>query len=88
MENGRCFEDPTSGVCGAAYSLYLALRKQDWGKILTMLLRKGLELWSEGPRKRYIECMEILFQQQILGSPTSPAHWSLLHERGGGGERL
>jgi hypothetical protein len=24
-------------------------------KILTMILRKGLELWSEGPRKRYIE---------------------------------
>jgi hypothetical protein len=47
-----------------------------------MILRKGLELWLEGPRKRKIETMEILFQQQILGSPTSPAHWSLPHEGG------
>jgi hypothetical protein len=48
-------------------------------KMLTMILRKGLELWSGSPWEKYIEVMQAVFQQKILGSPTSPAHWSLPH---------
>ncbi len=49
-------------------------------KILTMLLRKGLDLWHGSPRKSYIQTLEKVIQQQVLGSLASPAHWALPHE--------
>jgi len=36
-------------------------------KILTMILRKGLELFH-GPKKGYFESLEALFQKRILGT--------------------
>jgi hypothetical protein len=45
-------------------------------KILTMILRKGMELCSTS-KKKFIDELEVVFQWQILGSPTSPAHWTL-----------
>jgi hypothetical protein len=59
--------------------MYPTFRKQGGGKILTMILKKGMELWSGAPWKKFIEEIEAVFQRQILGSPTSPAHSSLNH---------
>lgn len=36
-------------------------------KIVTMILRKGLELW-QGPKLTYIKRMEVVFQRQVLRS--------------------
>jgi len=48
-------------------------------KILTMILRKAIELCSTS-KKTFIDDLEVVFQQQVLGSPYSPAHWTLPRE--------
>ncbi len=48
-------------------------------KILTMILWKAIELCSTS-KKTFIDDLEVVFQQQVLGSPNSPAHWTLPRE--------
>jgi len=48
-------------------------------KIITMILRKGLDLWS-GPKRSYVAKMEEIFRKRVLGTEGSPAHWSLPFE--------
>ncbi len=45
-------------------------------KIITMILQKGLDLWS-GPKKYYIAKTEEVIKQGVLGTEYSPAHGSL-----------
>jgi len=48
-------------------------------KIITMILQKGFDLWSE-PKKKYLEHIEKIIQTKVLGTEVSPAHWSLPFE--------
>jgi len=48
-------------------------------KLLTMILRKATELCSTS-KKQFLDSLELFFQTEILGSPTSPAHWTLPRE--------
>ena len=57
----------------------LHLENRAGEKIITMILRKGLEIWS-GPEKEYLKRIKHTFQTEVLGTATAPAHWSLPYE--------
>jgi hypothetical protein len=48
-------------------------------KLLTMILRIGMDIWRS-TRKNYVEDIETFFWTQVLGTAVSPAHWSLPHD--------
>jgi hypothetical protein len=49
-------------------------------KIITMILRKGLDLCTEAGTN-YLDRIQSLFQRSILGSEQSPAHWKLRYSK-------
>jgi len=49
-------------------------------KILTMILRHGLDLCGDSCTA-YLERMQSLFQTSILGTEQSPAHWKLRYSK-------
>jgi len=57
----------------------LHLENRAGEKIITMILRRGLEIWP-GPKKEYLKRIEHTFQTEVLGTATAPAHWSLPYE--------
>jgi len=54
-------------------------------KILTMILRKGMEYFNDSPM-RYLTQMENFIQRSILGSDASPSHWKLRWSRNKDGD--
>lgn len=52
-----------SGICWAAYSLHVAFGKSSQQKILTMILRKGLELFY-GPKKGILRFNNLFFRRR------------------------
>jgi hypothetical protein len=61
----------------------LHLENRTGEKMITMILRKGMELF-QGPKDRYIQAMEHAFQTKILGSDSSPSHWKLKYSKEAG----
>jgi len=57
----------------------LHLENRAGEKILTMILKNATELCGSS-KKRFIDSLEAFFQMELLGSPTSPAHWTLPRE--------
>jgi hypothetical protein len=49
-------------------------------KIITMILRKGMEEY-QGPTSQYLSEMEHIMQCKVLGSDASPSHWKLRWNR-------
>jgi len=62
----------------------LHLENRVGGKIITMILQKGLERF-QGPASNYIQDLEDVIQRKVLGSDTSPSHWKLRWSRSADG---
>ncbi len=58
----------------------LHLENRVGGKIITMILRKGMEQFK-GQSIHYIKEMQGIIQCKVLGSELSPSHWKLNYSK-------
>lgn len=78
-DSGRT-EVPLMDIVELLIPCILHLENQVGEKLITMILRKGLNLF-QGPATEYIKLLQDTIQRNVLGSENSPSHWRLNYTR-------
>ena len=50
-------------------------------KMVTTIIRKGLDLYDSGPKEEFILTLQHTFQTKIFGSDLSPSHWKMRYKK-------
>lgn len=59
----------------------LHLENRAGEKIITTIIRKGLDLYALGPKEEYLLSLERTFQTKVFGSEVSPSQWKLRYSK-------
>jgi hypothetical protein len=55
----------------------LHLENRAGEKLVTTIIKKGLDLYDSGPKEDFLKALQHMFQTIFFGSEKSPSHWKL-----------